>query len=261
MEVYVMVKHRHVFWDAHLYDRKHSFVSQFGEDVITWLAPQKGETVLDVGCGTGDLTNKIHDFGVCVTGIDQSEHMIKEARKKYPHLTFRIADATELTYKNNFDAVFSNATLHWIKKPKKALTSIYNSLKKDGRFVAELGGEGNVHQITSEIINQIKSVGLPYKEEQFPWYFPSVGEYTTLMEEVGFTVTLVAYFHRPTPLHGVNGLRNWIEMFGITLFEGLDRSTIDLLITNIENNLKKEMFRGSQWIADYKRLRVIGLKS
>src|SRR5699024_8970592 len=186
-------------WNANLYDQKHSFVSQLGEDLIQLLSPRPGESILDLGCGTGDIAKKLHDLGVKVEGIDSSDNMVRQARSKYPEIEFRLADARELDYKKQFDAVFSNATLHWVKPPLSALSNIYKSLKDQGRFVAEFGGKDNVQIITSDIKRQAHRLGFPYHEERFPWFFPSIGEYATLMEEVGFKVTFAHLFDRPTP--------------------------------------------------------------
>lgn len=247
-------------WNANLYDEKHSFVSLFGSDLVELLAPQKGEHILDIGCGTGDLANKLHDLHVDVLGIDNSPNMIQQAKGKYPHLHFLVDDVTDLKYKNDFDAIFSNATLHWVKKPKQALQCIYNSLKTKGRFVAEFGGKGNVQQITDEIINQFNSLGIEFTPDRFPWNFPSIGEYSTLMEEVGFRVTFAHHFDRPTPLEGANGLSNWIVMFGSSMFEGIPDNIKTQIITNAENNLKDRLFENGTWVADYKRIRVVGIK-
>lgn len=194
-------------WNANLYDSKHSFVSKFGEDLIDLLAPKKGEYILDLGCGTGDLSYKLHKLGVNVLGIDNSENMVEQAKKKYPNLKFEVQDALNLDYNCEFDAVFSNATLHWVKPPKQALYCIYDALKHNGKFVAEFGGKGNVKKITDEIHNQLEKLEVEYKAELFPWYFPSIGEYSTLMEEVGFRVIFAQHFDRPTPLDGDHGLK------------------------------------------------------
>ena len=202
------------YWNANLYDQNHSFVSKYGNNLIELLAPKQGEKILDLGCGTGDLAKELYDVGVNIVGVDKSKNMITEALRKYPHINFMIRDATNLGYHIEFDAVFSNATLHWVKQPKQALNCIYQSLKQDARFVAEFGGKGNVQTITDEIIHQLKESGIEYKMEHFPWYYPSIGEYTSLMEEVGFRVIFAQHFDRPTPLVGENGLKNWIKMFG-----------------------------------------------
>jgi trans-aconitate methyltransferase len=247
-------------WNASLYDKEHSFVSQLGGELVQWLAPKPGEKILDLGCGTGDLANQLSQQGVDITGIDKSENMIEQAQKKYPELTFLVQDAVDMRYSKEFDAVFSNATLHWIKTPKRALQSIYHSLKPGGRFVAEFGGKGNVQTITDAIMNQFSEQGISYKSEQFPWYYPSIGEYTSIMEQVGFRVTQAQHFDRPTPLNGEQGLRNWIKMFATSMFEGVTTETKALIVTRVEESLRQGLFRNGEWIADYKRIRVLGIK-
>jgi trans-aconitate methyltransferase len=247
-------------WDANLYDSKHSFVSKYGNSLIELLAPKQGDKILDLGCGTGDLTHTLFENGVDIIGVDKSENMIKQAIQKYPHIPFKVQDATNLEFTNEFDAVFSNATLHWVQAASEALHGIYLSLKNGGRFVAEFGGKGNVKTITDEIIHQIGKAGFDYKDSQFPWYYPSVGEYTTLMEEVGFRVILAQHYDRPTLLDGENGLVNWINMFGSQLFDGIPGTSKNEVISNVEKNLKGILYSDNSWTADYKRIRVIGLK-
>lgn len=248
------------YWDASLYDVKHSFVSKYGNNLVELLAPKSDEKILDLGCGTGDLTNKLYESGVEVVGVDKSENMIEQAINKYPHVPFIVQDATDLKYNCEFDAVFSNATLHWVQPPIKALIGIYRSLKQGGRFIAEFGGKGNVQTITDEIIQQIQLAGYEFKAEQFPWFYPSIGEYAKLMEEVGFRVTFAQHYDRPTQLDGENGLTNWIHMFGGMLFEGIPEQTKIQIIENVKNNLKDSLYQEGNWIADYKRIRVIGVK-
>ncbi|WP_147533873.1 class I SAM-dependent methyltransferase [Bacillus marasmi] len=255
-----IIQNKQDHWNANLYDEKHAFVSQFGQSVIELLTPKQGEKILDLGCGTGDLAQIINGLGATVVGVDKSENMVKQAQDKYPDIRFFVKDATQLEYHEEFDAVFSNATLHWVKAPKQALQSIYSSLKPGGRFVAELGGKGNVQKITDEVISQYEKHGQKFDIEKFPWYFPSIGEYTALMEEVGFTVAFCVYFDRPTPLEGENGITNWIEMFGSSLFAGMDAKIKQEIITNSESNLRNILYKNGKWVADYKRLRVIGIK-
>lgn len=247
-------------WNASLYDSKHSFVSNYGDPLIELLTPIAGEKILDLGCGTGDLAKKLYDENVDIVGIDHSKNMVTQAIRKYPYLTFIVQDVTDMAYNNEFDAVFSNATLHWVKSPKQALTYIYQSLKQGGRFIAEFGGKGNVQIITDEIIHQIKEAGFNYHTAQFPWYYPSIAEYSSLMEEVGFSVTFAQHFDRPTALDGDNGLKNWIEMFGSDLFIGIAKNKKDDIITKVESKLKEGLYQEGRWIADYKRIRVIGIK-
>ena len=247
-------------WNAALYDQQHQFVSNYGNDLIELLNPKQGENVLDLGCGTGDLANTIHSMGVAVIGIDHSTNMVEQAKIKYPEIPFYVMDANTLSYDNTFDAVFSNATLHWIKTPQNVLESIYGSLKPGGRFVAEFGGSGNVQTITDELILQIQQAGITFTDEQFPWYFPTIGQYTTLMESVGFTVGFASHFARPTKLNGENGLRNWIEMFSPSLFEQMDVKVKESIIAATTKNLTEKIYKNGNWYADYQRIRVLAVK-
>jgi trans-aconitate methyltransferase len=158
-----------------------------------------------VESGNGDLPNSLAELGCNVIGIDKSANMVKHARMKYSKIPFHVKDVLEIDYKDEFDAVFSNATLHWVKQPKDALHATFHSLKAGGRFVEEFNGEGNVKMITEEIRKQFERLGIEYKS---PWYYPSIGQYTLLMEDVGFRVTFAAHFDRPTLLEGEHGLRN-----------------------------------------------------
>lgn len=246
-------------WNPSLYDDKHGFVSKFGNQLLDYLGPKQGENILDVGCGTGDLANKIASVGANVVGIDFSENMIAKAKEKYPHIQFMVKDVTKMDFHQEFDAVFTNATLHWVKPPEKALTNIFNSLKNGGRFVAEFGGKGNVQKITDALLIEIKKAGID-RDISFPWYYPSIGEYTTLMEQAGFRVTLAMHFDRPTPLEGEDGLKNWILMFGNQFFEGINEELKEEIIANVETALKPSLFENGVWVADYKRIRVVGIK-
>ncbi|KAB8129358.1 methyltransferase domain-containing protein [Gracilibacillus oryzae] len=244
-------------WNADLYDQQHKFVSNFGSNVIELLAPKKGESILDIGCGTGDLANQLKIAGVNITGIDQSQNMIDQACMKYPEIDFKVVDILKMNFAEEFDAVFSNAVLHWIKQPKAALANIYHALKPGGRFVAEFGGNGNVQLITDQLKEQFS---ITESSERFPWYFPSIGEYSRLMESTGFRVVFAQHFDRPTPLEGEDGLRKWIEMFASHLFEQTSKQEQEQILTNIERNLKRQMYKNGKWSADYKRIRVIGWK-
>ncbi|WP_139339651.1 class I SAM-dependent methyltransferase [Bacillus dakarensis] len=247
-------------WNANLYDIKHSFVSSYGNFLIDLLAPKSGEKILDLGCGTGDLTKKLNELGAEVIGVDKSTNMVSAAMKKYPEIPFRVADATDLPFKDEFDAVFSNATLHWVQEPKKALESIYASLREKGRFVAEFGGKGNVQTIAQEMIDQLQHAGLGYEKEKNPWYYPSIAEYSTLMEEVGFRVTFAQHIDRPTPLEGEDGLRNWMDMFGNAFFQGITEEQKKFIQARVEENLRSKLYQDGKWVADYIRIRVIGVK-
>lgn len=138
-------------WDTTAYDEGHSFVFEYGEGVVDLLEPETGERILDLGCGTGHLTDRIADAGADVVGIDASEEMIREARETHSECEFVHADARDVSFSEPFDAVFSNAALHWIPEQDAVLDGVADALGPGGRFVAELGGTGNVAAIVSAV--------------------------------------------------------------------------------------------------------------
>jgi SAM-dependent methyltransferase len=227
-------------WDAGEYDSTHFYVTDYGRGLIDLLAPSAGERVLDLGCGTGHLTQQIAERGASVVGIDSSVDMIAQARQNYPKLRFELSDAATYRAAAPFDAVFSNAALHWMHPPEAVAGSIASALKIGGRFVAEFGGKGNVASVVS-------AAGFN------PWYFPSIGEYSTLLERNGIEVTSAVLFHRPTILDRENGLRDWLDMF----FKPPLREE---KIRQMEVELRPKLFQGSGWAIDYRRLRIVGYR-
>jgi trans-aconitate methyltransferase len=244
-------------WDAGLYDDKHSFVWKLAAAVLDLLDAQSGERILDLGCGTGHLTAKIAEAGAQVVGIDRSFEMIRQATEKYPSLRFEVMDAREIQLEGNFDAVFSNATLHWIKEPERVIFGIKGLLRPGGRFVAEFGGKGNTGELLKAIQHSWQKLGISGPAPQ-PWYYPTIAEYAGLLEQHGFEVTHATLFDRPTPLDdGVRGLRNWLDMFGGAFVEGLPDDTREHLLAEIERELRPKLFQDDHWVMDYRRLRVV----
>ncbi|UII26865.1 class I SAM-dependent methyltransferase [Fulvivirga maritima] len=172
----------------------------YGDSLISLLNPQLGERILDVGCGTGELTYEISRLGANVKGIDLSEDMVKRAKEKYPNVPFSTKDAAHFHFKHPFDAIFSNAALHWVKNYQGAIKSIYSSLKHGGRMVVEFGGKGNVDTIIRQLKLELKRADYDQAAALEPWYFPSIGEYTSELEKEGFEVTLAQLYERPTQL-------------------------------------------------------------
>lgn len=246
-------------WDAKLYDGRHSFVAKYGEELLELLAPKPGERILDLGCGTGDLTHKIADCGATVVGLDSSLDMIEAAHAKYPTLEFVLCDATNFAFDEAFDAVFSNATLHWVKPPQHAVKCIARALKPRGRFVAEFGGAGNVANIADAIRDSRYAV--TGEDHPHDWYFPSIGEYAPILEARGLEVQAAWLFDRPTPLEGADGMRNWLNMFGGGMLRGLATDVIDRVTAIAERTLMQTNYRDGQWFADYRRIRVVAVKS
>jgi trans-aconitate methyltransferase len=248
-------------WNPDLYDRKHAFVWERGADLVSLLQPSKGEAILDLGCGTAHLTSQIAALGACVVGIDSSEQMVQQARKNYPDLTFVLADARDFDLNQPFDAVFSNAALHWVNEPQRVLGRVWNALKPGGRFVAEFGGKGNVQKLLEGFNRALEIVGSASVVHSNPWYFPSIADYSALLEKQGFDVTFACLFERATALDdGEHGLRNWIQMFGNAFCSGLSTGEQEQFIRESEKFLRPVLFHDGSWFVDYRRLRVIAHK-
>ena len=248
-------------WDAALYDQKNAFVWKHGTGVIELLGPKGGERILDLGCGTGHLTNQIASAGATVVGIDKSTTMIEEARRLYPQITFEVADAVSFSFDQPFDAVFSNAAIHWMKDQRAVAHCVWRSLKPGGRFVAEFGGKGNIHGIRTAIANAVEAAGEMINSEPFARYYPAVGEYATLLEAQGFRVTFATHFDRPTKLdEGEKGLRNWLFTFADNVIRDLPDKKREAVIAEIERELRPTLFRDGSWFADYRRLRIAASK-
>ncbi len=245
-------------WDAALYEKSHGFVFGYGQGLVELLAPRAGETILDLGCGTGQLTNQIAQSGARVIGLDHSESMLETARKNYPDLTFMQGNAANFAPPATCDAVFSNAVLHWVIEAEAAAQCIAAALKPGGRFVAEFGGHGNV----SNIIEATQMVLRKYTghEVAHGWYYPSIGEYSTLLESCGLEVQQAWLFDRPTPLEGEAGMRNWLTMFAERMFVELNAAQKAEALTEIDLYLRESNYDSGQWFADYRRLRVVAIK-
>ncbi len=246
-----------MFQDPKRYQAKHHYVTAAGADLVEILAAQVGERVLDLGCGTGQLSAQIAAAGAEVVGIDLSAEMIEAAREQFLGLSFAVGDARDFSFTEPFDAVFSNATLHWVKPPEEALACIAACLGQGGRFVAELGGARNVATISRALIDQLADRGL---HPQSPWYFPRLGEYTRLVEQAGLRVAYASHFPRPTLLEGESGLRDWMEMFAKTLTKGVSPSMLEELWKAVENAVRPALYGDGGWHADYWRLRVVAYK-
>ena len=227
-------------WDPARYEGSHSFVWEYGADLVSLLAPQPGERILDAGCGTGHLAAQIAGSGAEVLGIDASPAMIAQARQNFPKLRFQLADLREFRADELFDAVFSNAALHWISEADRAAAAISAALRTGGRLVLEMGARGNIALISAAVETRIQN------------YFPSIGEYAAMLERHGLEVLNAVVFDRPTELAGGDrGLRDWIAMF---------RPDNTRAIEDVERELRPALWRDGKWFADYRRLRVVARK-
>src|SRR6266478_2019707 len=248
-------------WDAELYDAKHTFVWEKAKGLVEVLAARAGERILDLGCGTGALTAELAASGAELLGVDRSPEMIAEACKKFPHLRFAVCDARTLQFSNEFDAVFSNAALHWIPEAERVIQGVARALKPGGRFVAEFGGKGNVRNVVAAIETVFADLGISANGVN-PWFYPSVAEYASLLEKHDLEVREAALFERPTKLEdGERGLQTWITMFGGAFLDCVPQNKKNEFSRAVERAARSTLWKTDHWELDYRRLRIAAQKT
>ena len=244
-------------WDPASYARNARFVSDLGSPVVDLLRPKPGERILDLGCGDGVLTKKLADLGCQVVGVDSSVPQIEAARKLGVN-AFAIS-AEDLPYQEEFDAVFSNAVLHWIRRADVVLAGVYRSLKPGGRFVAECGGQGCIRKIRTALVQALDHRGFE-GEARVPWYFPTPGDYATRLEGAGFRVDSIALIPRPTPLPG--DIIGWLGTFALNFFQGFSDEARSDYLHEVRRILEPQLRDANGiWVADYVRLRFVATKA
>jgi len=249
-------------WNPSLYQSNHAFVWEYGKGMVELLAPRAGDRVLDVGCGTGQLTAQIARVGAEVMGIDNSPAMIEQARRNFPGLRFEVADVSAMPYRAEFDAVFSNAVLHWVREADAAAGGIARALKPGGRFVAEFGGHGNNRLLLSAVYRAMETMGIAEPEKYNPWFYPTIGEYAAVIERHGMEVTFAALFDRPTALEGgERGLANWLDMFCARLTAPVPDERREDLQRLVKQHASASLWREGKWWVDYRRLRVVAQRT
>ena len=242
-------------WDPKEHNKHTAFVSQLALSVVELLAPKKGEKILDAGCGDGTLAVEIEKYGAKVVGVDMSAEMTEACKRK--GIESYVGSVTALPYENEFDAVFSNATLHWVKEPKIALEQMAKGLKSGGRFIAEFGGEGNVYHVV-KAMEKVFSNHSEFGEFKNPWYFPSVNAYKALLNEVGFKVEYIELIPRPTPM---DNILNWLDIFANGVTEYLTQEQLEVFKIECRDILTETNHSDDEgWILDYVRLRVEAVK-
>jgi trans-aconitate 2-methyltransferase len=248
-------------WNARLYQERYRYVWKAAENLIDLLAPHPKERILDLGCGPGHLTAMIAARGAAVTGMDASREMIRQARKNYPQIHFQKDDARTFRTKSPYDAIFSNAALHWIKEADQVVRSVARALKVGGRFVAEFGGKGNVLHVHRACETALERLGVSFPRAFFPWYFPSQGEYARLLERQGLAMTYGVLFDRPTELEGgETALRDWLEMFGGAFLNQVPDGKRETFLQLVEELARPDLYREGRWVMDYRRLRLVAQK-
>ena len=237
-------------WDPDSYAANARFVSRLGSRILNKLSPCKGEDILDLGCGDGYLSKEIVNAGSKVVAIDSSSDFVEAAKKN--GVDAYLINAHNLTYNKQFDAVFSNAALHWMLDPDSVIKGVSESLKPGGRFVAEFGGIGNVKKIIKSIQSEFANQGFQNFYNN-PWYFPSIKEYKNKLEKHNFLIREIELFDRPTKLPSDVG--KWLDVFADPFFVNIDHQSKVKMKNNIIEDLSKEIRDESGvWWADYVRL-------
>ncbi|MCX8230679.1 MAG: methyltransferase domain-containing protein [Alphaproteobacteria bacterium] len=238
-------------WDSNVYATNARFVADLAGAVVCLLAPQPGERILDLGCGDGALTKNIAEAGADVLGVDASEDLVRATREL--GLTGDVVNGHHLEFAQEFDAVFSNAALHWMRDPEAVIDGVKRAMKPGGRFVAEFGGAGNVAKIIAAIDEELSERGKPGLKGH-PWYFPTPDTYRALLEQRGFRVDQIGLIDRPTRLPGDVG--GWLDTFADSFLRVLDPAdrgaARDAIVARLHDRIRDE---DGVWWADYVRLR------
>lgn len=239
-------------WQAERYAAHAGFVAELGLPVVELLAPCPGERILDLGCGDGVLTARLAELGCDVVGVDAGPDMVRSARAR--GVDARVMDGHALTFAEEFDAVFSNAALHWMRTdPDAVIAGVARSLRPGGRFVAEMGGHGNVAAITVALTAALNRRGLD-GSAAIPWYFPGPDEYRRRLEDGGFVVTSIMLLPRPTPLP--TGIAPWLQTFAEPFLRRVLASEWNAVMAEVVDLLRPVLCdREGRWTADYVRLR------
>ncbi|HKX07204.1 MAG TPA: class I SAM-dependent methyltransferase [Stellaceae bacterium] len=242
-------------WDPGRYQENAGFVAVLGAPLFEMLAPKAGERILDLGCGDGALTEKIAAVAT-VVAVDASADQIKAARAR--GLDAHVVDGTKLAFDAEFDAVFSNAALHWMRDPDAVIAGVWRALRPGGRFVAECGGAGNVELILRALVAALERRGLDGRAA-IPWYFPAPEEYRGRLERQGFVVESIAIIPRPTPLPGALG--DWLDTFAESFLAAVPVADRPAVKREVEAELRPTLLNAQGvWITDYVRLRFAARK-
>lgn len=243
-------------WNPQDYGQNARFVTDLGAGVVELLGTKPGERILDLGCGDGVLTKKLVELGCQVVGVDASPDFIVAARSL--GLDARLMDGQTLTFHEEFDAVFSNAALHWMKNMEAVINGVFHALKPGGRFVAEMGGKGNIETIEKATRRALRKRGLEKKVPE-PNVYPSPEEYRALLEKGGFQVRSMEHFPRPTPLP--KDIKTWLKTFRKNHLETVAPQGREAFLDEIQEEVRPFLCdTQGRWSADYVRLRFAAMK-
>jgi trans-aconitate methyltransferase len=243
-------------WNPESYAKNARFVSDLGEPLLALLEPKPGEIILDLGCGDGALTEKIASAGCQVYGMDSSMAQLRAARQR--GIQTVVMDGQQLGFKPDFDAVFTNAALHWMKQADNVVAGVAHCLKPGGRFVGEFGGKGNVETIRQDLHAGLRKRGVdPWSTD--PWYYASPEQYAELLQRYGFTVDSIELISRPTDLPG--DILGWLEVFAQPFTKAVEESERAAFLAEVRSALRPNLQKpDGTWLADYVRLRFKAVK-
>jgi trans-aconitate methyltransferase len=243
-------------WNPESYAKNARFVSDLGEPLLQLLDARPGELILDLGCGDGALTERIASYGYAVIGVDSSLPQLEAAKRR--SLNVVLMDGRQLGFQRRFDAVFTNAALHWMKNPETVVAGVTHALKPGGRFIGEFGGNGNVDRIRSALHDTLRMHGIDPMPID-PWYYPSLEEYSELLSKFGFIVTYMELIPRPTKLPG--DILGWLEVFAQPFTQAVAEAERPKFLHEVRNLLATRLRDDNgNWVADYVRLRFSATK-
>ncbi len=242
-------------WNSSLYDKKHDFVAEYGKGLLEFVPKNNEQTILDLGCGTGTLTVQLTDFCSKVVGVDSSQNMIDKAKKQFGNVEFLVCDALALPFDEEFDVVFSNAVFHWISDHDALLKNIHKALKPQGLLVCEFGASGNIATIENAFIKVCQRLGYSYKPK---FNFPTVDTFGEMLEKNGFIIDKIYDYDRPTVFKdGEQGLTNFLKQFFASELSIMPEHIQSLFFEEVAELTREKLWNGKEWVADYRRLRVI----
>ena len=249
-----------ITWNAADYEKNFSFVHRYGENVLEMVEKGNGGLAVDLGCGTGPLTPGLKEKGYRVLGIDESAQMVEAARTAHPDLTFMQGNALTFSLEEKAEVIFSNAVFHWIDAAMQdALArNLAAQLSPGGMLVTEFGGKGCAEAVHSTLEACFQEKGLVYPRV---FYFPTIGEYASVLEKAGFKVVFASLFDRPTPQNTQDGLTDWIRMFVKKPFDGMDEALKSEILSETEDRLRSRLYVDGRWYIDYVRIRVKAVRA
>lgn len=242
-------------WDSKLYDKKHDFVAEYGKGLLEFVPQNAEQSILDLGCGTGTLTAQLAKLCNKIVGVDGSQNMIDKAKEEFNNIEFKVCDALALPFEKEFDVVFSNAVFHWISGHDALLKSIHKVLKPHGLLVCEFGASGNIATVENAFAEACSSLNDGYKTK---FNFPTVEDFGKLLENNGFIIDRIYDYDRPTVLKdGEQGLVNWMKQFYASELAAMPERVQVTVCKRVEELTRGTLWNGEEWVADYRRLRVI----